>query len=222
MEGTTVLATAPIYGTAASFTISTLNIGTTPVAARYSGDGNYNSGSPATTNQVVTPLDFTLTLTSAGSQTVIPGNTASYSVQVAPTNGNYPGTVSFSATGLPPGASIGFSPNTVAENGGTTPISVKGQPAQQKAALDMHRVNLFGLAVLLLPFATSRRIRRSSRRYLFLLLVLAGGVLATTGLTGCGYNGNGFFGKPPQAYTITITAKSETAQHSVNVTLNLQ
>jgi hypothetical protein len=40
-------------------------------------------------------------------------------------------------------------------------------------------------------------------------------------LTGCGYNGNSFFGVAPQTYNITNTATSGTIQHSVNVTLNV-
>jgi len=153
---------------------------------------------------------------------VIPGNAAPYTVQVAPTNVNYPGTVTFSATGLPAGATISFSPATVAANGGITPSNVTVQTAPQKTALNTGSVGSFALALLMLPFATSRRIRKSSRRYFYLLIVLLGGVAATTGLTGCGYNGNGFFGEAPQTYNITITATSGTIQHSVHVKLNVQ
>jgi hypothetical protein len=222
MEGSTLLGTGTISGATATFTTSTLATGTHPVTAVYSGDANYNSASSSVDNQVVNnSLDFTLTLTSAGTQTVIPGDAASYTVQVAPMNINYPGTVTFSATGLPAGATISFSPSTVAANGGTQPIKVKVQTAPQKAALNTG-MGSAALALLMLPLATSRRIRRSSRRYFYLLILVLGGIGATVGLTGCGYNGNGFFGQAPQSYNITITATSGTIQHSVNVTLNVQ
>ena len=84
------------------------------------------------------------------------------------------------------------------------------------------------LGLLLLPFVGSRRLRNNGRaagRYIFLMLVLLGGIVATTGLTGCGIagvKGNGFFGQAPQTYNITITATSGTIQHSVNVTLNVE
>ena len=84
------------------------------------------------------------------------------------------------------------------------------------------------LGLLLLPFVGSRRLRSNGRaagRYVFLMLVLLGGIVATTGLTGCGIagvKGNGFFGQAPQAYNITITATSGTIRHSVNVTLNVE
>jgi hypothetical protein len=223
MEGSTLLGTGTISGTTATFTTSTLATGTHPVTAVYSGDANFNSASSSVDNQVVNNnLDFTLTLTSAGTQTVIPGNAANYAIQVAPTNITYPGTVTFSATGLPAGATISFSPNTVAANGGTQPIQVKVQTAQQKAALTNSSIGSAVLALLMFPLVTSRRIRKSSRRYFYLLIIVLGGIGATAGLTGCGYNGNGFFGQAPRAYTITITATSGTIQHSVNVTLNVQ
>lgn len=149
-------------------------------------------------------LDFTLTLISSGTQTLISGNAAPYTVQVAPTNVVYPGTVTFSATGLPPGATISFSANTVAANGGTQPIKVTVQAAPQHAALNTGSIASAGLALLMLPLARSRRIRRSSSRYFYLLILVLGGIGATAGLTGCGYNGNGFFGQAPQTYNITI------------------
>jgi hypothetical protein len=223
MEGSTLLGAGTISGTTATFTTSTLAPGTHPVAAVYSGDMNYNSASSTIDNQVVNNnLDFTLTLTSAGTQTVMPGNSAPYKVQVAPTNGIYPGTVTFSATGLPSGASISFSPSTIAANGGTTPSNVTVQTAQQKAAVSEGKAGSLVFAVLLLPFAASRAIRRNGRRSLYLVIVLLGGLAATAGLTGCGYNGNGFFGQAPKTHNITLTATSGTIQHSVNVTLEVQ
>jgi len=143
-------------------------------------------------------------------------------MQVAPTETTYPGTVSFTATGLPPGATASFSPATVAANGGTTSSNVSIQTDPQTA---MNKVSNSGtalaLAVLLLPFVTFKRMRRAGRRYFFLGVVLLGSLAAMTGLTGCG-TGNGFFGKAQQTYNITITATSGTIEHSVNVTLNVQ
>ena len=134
------MGTGTIANGIATLTTSTLAVGTHPVTAAYSGDADYNSATSAVYSQIVTAqaavLDFTLTLTSAGTQTVIPGNAAPYTVQVAPTNVTYPGTVTFSATGLPAGATISFSPATVAADGGITPSNVKVQTAPQKAALN--------------------------------------------------------------------------------------
>jgi sugar lactone lactonase YvrE len=226
VEGTTVLGTGTISGTTATISINSLAIGTDPVMAVYSGDANFNSATSAIDNQLVTNnLNFTLTLTSAGSQTVIPGNAASYAVQVAPTEGIYPGTVTFSATGLPTGATISFSPATVAANGGTAPISVSVLTAPQNHAMNQRgdEAAPFALGLLVLPFAFFGRIRRRGIHTPLLLLFLVGALGAMAGLIGCGgYNGNGFFGQPPQNQTITITATSGSIQHSVSVTLNEQ
>lgn len=222
MEGSTVLGTGTIIGTTATFTTSTLAAGTHPVTAVYSGDGNYTSASSVVDSQIVNNnLDFTLTLTSAGTQTVMPGDAAPYTVQVAPTNMVYPGTVTFSATGLPRGATINFLPATVAANAGPMPSAVSIQTPSQRAALNKGNAGSLVLAFLLLPFATTRKFR-NNRRPLFVLIVLLGGFAAISGLAGCGYNGNGFFGQAPTTYHITITATSRTIQHSVNITLEVQ
>jgi hypothetical protein len=235
-DGTTALGVGTIANGIATLTTSALAVGTHPVTAVYSGDADYNSATSAVYSQVVTAqaavLDFTLTLTSAQSQTVLPGASAPYTVRVAPTNTNYPGTVTFSATGLPAGATISFSPATVAANGGPMAVNVSVQTASQVAADATGKLGKNSLSValglLLLPFVGSRRLRRDGRaagRYVFLMLVLLGGIVATTGLTGCGITGvkgNGFFGQAPQTYNITITATSGTIRHSVNVTLNVE
>jgi hypothetical protein len=224
MDGGVVIGTATISGGTAILT-TTLPSGTHSVTAVYSGDANHTGATSnvATVNVgQASALDFTLTLTSAGSQSVMPGQAAPYAVRVAPTSTAYPGTVTFSATGLPPGATISFTPATVAANGGTTPSNVTVQTAQQKAALNHSGFGSAILALLMLPFASARRIRKNARRSLFVAIVLLGGLAATTGLTGCGYNGNGFFGQAPKTYTITLTATSGTIQHSVNITLEVQ
>lgn len=223
MDGSTVLGTATTVGGVATLT-TTLSSGTHSVTAVYGGSANYNPATSAVATVVVgqAALDFTLTLTSSGTLTVIPGQSAPYTVQVAPTSTTYPGIVTFSATGLPPGAIISFSPTTVAANAGPTPSNVTVQTALQNAALSIQSLGSATLALLVLPLAASRRIRRNSRRFLFIVLLLFASLATATGLTGCGYNGNGFFGQAPKTYTITIIATSANIQHSVNATINLQ
>ena len=64
---------------------------------------------------VITAPDFSLAATPA-SQTVVVGNTANYTATVAALNG-YAGTVSFSVSGLPAGASPTFTPPSVTGSG---------------------------------------------------------------------------------------------------------
>ncbi|HSY34571.1 MAG TPA: Ig-like domain repeat protein, partial [Acidobacteriaceae bacterium] len=210
----------------ATLTTGSLPVGTGTLTVGYSGDSNYASSTSAPVPiTIAQPLDFTLTLTSAPSDTVIPGKAAPYTLQVAPTYSVYPGVVTFTATGLPAGATATFSPETVAANAGPMSVNVSIQTASLVAMNKLERnATSLALGLLLLPLAGFRRMRRSGRaagRYLFMTLVLLAGAVATAGLTGCGAN-NGFFGKPPQTYNVTITAASGPIQHSVNVTLTVE
>src|SRR6202035_295373 len=53
VDGSTTLGTGTISGTTATFTTTTLSVGTHPVTAVYSGDANYNPATSAVDNQVV-------------------------------------------------------------------------------------------------------------------------------------------------------------------------
>lgn len=207
-----------------------LPVGTGTITVGYAGSGIYTSSTSTPASVTVAAaavLDFTLTQTTPVSQTVISGAAATIGVQVAPTNGTYPGIVSFAATGLPSGATATFTPATVAANGGSTAVNLTVQTA---SLLSMSRpgsnVAPVALGLFLLPLfgAKRRRLLNSSgrtARYIFMMFVLLAGIVTAAGLTGCG-TGNGFFGHAPKTYSITITATSGTIQHSVNATLNVQ
>jgi hypothetical protein len=64
------------------------------------------------------PPDFSLSATPS-SQTVAPATGASYTVNVAPSNG-FTGNVSFSVSGLPSGATASFTPSSVSGSGSST------------------------------------------------------------------------------------------------------
>jgi hypothetical protein len=53
MKGTTVLGTGALSGGSASFTTSTLKVGTTSVKAVYAGDSNFESSTSKAVKQVV-------------------------------------------------------------------------------------------------------------------------------------------------------------------------
>jgi hypothetical protein len=61
--------------------------------------------------------DFSLAVTPS-SQTIARGSSAGYTLTVTP-SGGFTGTLSFSATGLPPGVSAGFNPGTITTSGST-------------------------------------------------------------------------------------------------------
>jgi Galactose oxidase-like, Early set domain/PKD domain len=73
---------------------------------------------PATRTITVTVPDFSLAA-SPTSRSVLPGDSASYTVTVTPTNG-FNGIVSFGVSGLPAGATASFNPPSVSTSGSTT------------------------------------------------------------------------------------------------------
>jgi hypothetical protein len=206
----------------------TLPAGTGTIIARYNGDQTYAPSSTPSGSITVTPaantvtpagnLDFILTLTAGQNQTVTSGQAAPIAVQIAPTGRAYPGVVTFTATGLPPGATISFSPSILATDKGPTPVDARVQTAAAFSARKISSdVTSVALGMLLLPLAGARcKSRQAINRYFVLAIVLLAGIATSAGLAGCG------FGYLQHTYNITITATSGTVQHSIRATLNVQ
>ena len=226
LDNGTVLQTVTLTNGAASFT-TTLAPGVThTLTANYAGDTNFlASASPATgTSVTISPLDFTFSGTgSQDTQTVTPGQMASFTYNLAPTSGSsiYPGAVSLTVSGCPTGSTCTLSSASFAANAGAQTVTLAVQTAAMTArSRESHTP--WSLALLLLPLAGARRLRRSSQRLQKVLLaavfLFAGAALA--GLTGCGDGGS----PPPQPqnYSITVTAVSGAVQHASTVTLNVQ
>jgi hypothetical protein len=98
-----------------------------PGNVTYSTPGSYVASFHVTDNQglasqpatrTVTVSDFSLTATPA-TQTVVPGAGTTYTATVTPANG-FTGTVTFSVTGLPSGATGAFTPASITTSGSTT------------------------------------------------------------------------------------------------------
>jgi hypothetical protein len=147
---------------------------------------------------------------------------------VNPLYGNYPGPVSFTASGLPTGATITFSPSTISATGGKQTVTVTvSTPAVAKQVSPSigRRLAPLTLALLLFPLLGVGRLRRQGRRLsrLASLLLLVGCTLAGALMTGCGSpSGSGFFTQAEQTYTINVTATSGNVQHAAAVTLLVQ
>ena len=220
-DGSTLLGTTMLSGGTASYATSALAPGVShALTAMYSGDVNFAaSNTAAAISLPVATLDFTLTISGAQSQTAVPGGSATYSFMVAPEYGAYPGPVTFSVAGLPPGAVASFSPASISANGGAqsvaltvktaSPSAKTGDPFESKAPL--------AFAVLLLPLLGRRRVRHR-----LLGLMIAGALLAgVASISGCGAQ-DGFDAQAVKNYTVTVTAVSAGVEHNVNVNLNLQ
>jgi hypothetical protein len=202
-----------LYSTAA------LADGANSITATYSGNISFLRSMSNTLAQSV--LDFAFTTGSTPSETIFPGQSAAFQFAIAP-QGAFGDTITFSATGLPPGATAAFNPSSVTPSSTSSTVTMTIQTAKPSAALHSpwpSRSNYAVLLGVLLPLCGIRRVRRTLKRSrLFLAVVFSFGI--ALGLSGCA--GDGFFNQPPQTYTITVTATSGSLQHSTTVSLTVE
>jgi titin len=151
------------------------------------------------------------------SATVSPGQTASY--QLVLTSTNYAGTVTFSCSGAPAGATCTVpSPAnlTLATTTTTVDVSVQTSSATASAASMLSRgiIPLAG-GLLILPFCFRRK-----RRTMIAVIIAAGAILAAA--NGCGSSSGVVSGSGPVVSTLTISVTGTgvtTASQSLTLTV---
>jgi hypothetical protein len=206
----------------ACYSTSSLTVGTHVITATYSGDINYSAASGAVSVTTISG-DFTVASGNNSTQTVIPGDSASYSFTLTPLSGSFWKVVTFSVSGLPTGTTATFSPTSIAVGSTATSVTMTVQTPNSTARTEEHR-SITGkcaplvLALLLLPLIGAKRMRKQARRWFALLLVLGGLATAAT-LSGCG---GSFFAQAAKSYAVTVTATSGNASHSSVATLNIE
>jgi sugar lactone lactonase YvrE len=226
-DGTTLLGTSSVTAGVATLSTLAFPLGASAVTAVYNGDTNFAA---STSSAVTETVDFTFVLLpSSGSpavQTIFPGQTATYNFTVLPTLVSFPQAVTFTVSGLPPGATYTLTPSSIPAGGGVTPMTLVVHTTDPLAQLSRRGDRWMGLTVpllLLLPFAGVKRTgevverpRRTPR--LLVLVLLLTGLVGT--LTGCG--AGGFFSTQLQTYNIVVTATSGAVSHTQSVTLTIQ
>ncbi len=213
----------------ASLTTSALPAGSDPIQATYSGDLNHAtsvSNTVAIQTSQLTAADFSFTNTGVTYQTVLPGSGTSFAFALAPLSGAYPGSVSFTVTGLPANSTYTLSPAFVAATAAarTLTLTVRTSAASTAAAHDRETwkgSSGLALAAVLLPFCLRRRTRSALGTRVCWLIVLLGSAGVLAGLTGCAA-GKGVFPPASTNYNLTVLATSGTVQHAAAVTLNVQ
>ena len=184
-------------------------------------DPNYMGS--ATGTLVLTPPvpDFTFTTSGSGSLTIPAGGTGSYTFSLAPTVTTLPGTVTFSASGLPVGATATFTPTTATGSTQTVTMTIH-LPAIQQAMNHLSNVPTLAFALFLLPLLGNRKVRAQLKKHQRMALLLFLGLAAAGAVSGCG-TGEGFYkGPTSQTYNVVVTATNGTLQHTANVTLIVQ
>jgi hypothetical protein len=223
-SGTTLLGSGTLSGNTASYT-ATLAAGSTySLTAVYNGDTNFATSTSNAVSVTSASLDYTLTASGSTTQTVVPGSAASYKFSITPEFGSYAGTVTFTTSGLPAGATATFSPAAIAATGGAQTVTMTIQTAAATAketGLSTSKLGPLALALLLLPLLGAKKMRRRGRKMSrwLCLLILLGGMAASAALSGCN---RGYFTQSAKDYTVTVTATAGSLQHSFSVTLNVQ
>jgi hypothetical protein len=223
--GGQLLGTAPMGANGqAVFTTSSIGPGVHNITASYSGDATFLASS---SSQVTVTIDeLLINRVGNNNTTILPGTTVAYTIQVTPqVASTFLYTVSFSATGLPAGASVTFSPATLPAGGKMTNITMTVVTAA--TALNAPPPSPFErlpIALgLLLPLLGAKAMRRCLRQIppilgVALLAVLS--LAAVAGLSGC--SGAGLFAARKVPYSITVTATEGTLQRSTKVPLAIQ
>jgi 6-phosphogluconolactonase (cycloisomerase 2 family) len=232
-EGGTAIGTATLDNTgAATLTLSTLTVGTHSITAVYAGSVDFVGSSSAAVSETVQDFNFTVSsgMATTLSATVLPGGTAVYTMQVAPTAGTtFDGNVVLTLAGLPAGATYTIVPSTIAMGSGTTTVTVRvisPKPQATAAVSSPGNQNRFPGPLMLafcLPLFGLGKLRRSLRLQIktpaLMMILLA--VLTVAGMTACG-SGSGFLTQTPQTYPMTLTGTSGALHHSVTLDLTVQ
>jgi hypothetical protein len=215
-DGTTQLGTGTVGAGSATYTASTLTAGIHSITAAYSGDPSYGAATSGTVSETI--LDFTLT----ESNSVTAGPVTTYNLTITPEGGTtFPGALTMSVSGLPPGVTGIFTPAIVPANSGATPVVLQVTSPNFGAVPTSRRpfgggVLPMALGLILLPFAGM--LRKAAHGWNRLVLLGLIGAALAVGLTGCG----GGVTLTPQTSSITITASAGPLSHSVTASLTVQ
>jgi subtilase family serine protease len=197
-NGTGLLGTGTLSSGVATFTTSSLPVGTNWIKATYVGTTDYATSTSGSVSVVVLQPSFTLSA-SPSSVSVTGGSTASSSLTITPVNG-FNSTLSFSCSGLPAGSSCTFG-NPVTQSNGTMTVAVKIS-TQALTASVANPMAVGGPVLAILPLFGMLAIMKRRKVLAAALLAVFTAVL-TFGTTGCG-------GKTTTSTTTTTTPVTST------------
>jgi hypothetical protein len=204
-DGATAIGTASVDANGnASFTTSSLSVGTHPITASFGGSANFGASVSAVVDEVILGYvgNFSITVTPT-SASIYTGESAKFTVAVTPTAG-WNSNVTLSCGALPANTTCTFGATAIAGGSGSTSLVIQ-TAAPQHASADpgRHFPWLRGtgaglaLALLILPF----RLRRSRLLWSLVLLAAIGGVSGM--MSGCGA-GPVTGGTSPGVYSVAV------------------
>jgi hypothetical protein len=187
-------------------------VGTFVINANQAGNSNYAAATQVQKSIVVNapPLPTFNVTSPTPPQTVQPGGAAIYTINVNPVNGSYTGAVTLSASGLPTGATAGFSPNPVTPGSAGAPSTMTIQTAALTASAKSSSWPLAApvLSLIGLFFVPGKR----RRRWLTLAVLLIASLGALTALSACG---GGFQLPSHESPPLTITVNGANASGAI-------
>ncbi len=201
--------------------ISPPGTGTHSLVASYGGDGNFlASASQAQATMVSAMPDFTMVASGSTTQTVASGDVANYGMTVGAQSGAFTGIVDFSASGLPAGATVSFSPPQVVPGAASVNVTMSVQTSATLLAGGWRRASGVVLAGLIFPMWIMGRRRRKGPRW----LGLCGLMMGMISMVGCGARSISTPLAGGQTYSLTVTGTSTNlagavVSHSTKVTL---
>jgi hypothetical protein len=221
VNGTTQLGTASLDSTGkATFITSFASAGNQTITANYLGDA---ANQPSSAFNVVAVLTSFNVQPSGGSTTlsITKSSSVSSPLTVNAQNG-FGGTVSFSCSGLPAGATCSFNPAMANFSGTTTAtVTLTVATASTVGAKDLPKRNSGSSIFFASTFFTFLVLRSAPRpRRLPNLVPIFLLCASALYLSGCG--GNSSSSKTPSSYNFNVIASSGTAQQTTPFTLNVQ
>ena len=230
-DGATTMGTGTLNGSGmATYSTTSLSVGSHSITAIYGGDANNAGSSSSVLAQTVNASDFALS-SNPTTSTVSAGGSATFTVTLTP-QGSFTNPISLSCSGLPALAGCAFNPSTVTPNANTTSSTLTITTGARTAflappSLGWRSIPLYPVAILLLSmlFGTVR-LSASNRRkvlsYVPLGLLVCGCMLIASCAIGGGGGTGGSGGTPAGTYTVTVTGVAGTDQHTTTVTLTVQ
>jgi sugar lactone lactonase YvrE len=231
-DGTTALGTVAVNGSGVATITETLaTSGAHSITATVAADPNYTTKTSVAISEVA--VDFTVALQSGAPNlaNVLPGQTATYNLVITPVGATtFPGIANLTLAGTPSNSTGTLSVTSVASGASATNFTLTVATTTALVKNDIQPESLgrklapLSLALFLLPLAGLRRGRKMWQRMLMVLVLLVGGLAATTGLSGCNLP-SGYLGQSPKTFTLTVTGTAATLPsltHNTSVTLTIE